>query len=174
MTLGHWVRDWKRFKEMLCLQFWRSKRKKTPSIFKIQVVQESSTLQIEGTTFFETAEATNQSILCNVSGKWNPHRHEGKNLRFFKSNVFRYRMLSTVYLSLRFNFYFEQTQSLNQHTMKATYTKVCIKHFRLISRTSCCPVLLISEYKQFDCEKEFLSTDILFHGNIWNHVVPRQ
>jgi len=164
VTLGRWVRDSIRFEEMLCLQFWQSKWRKTPFIFKIQVVQESFTLQIEGTTFFEMAEATNQRILCNISGKWNPYRHESKNLRFFKNDVSRYRMLSTANLSWRFIFYFEQ--SLNQHTIKAIYTTVCIKSFHLISPTPSCPVLLINEYRQFVCEKEFLPKDILFHDNI--------
>jgi len=75
-------------------------------------------------------------------------------------------MLSAAYLSLRFNFCFEETQYLNQHTIKATYTTVYIKSFHLMSPTSSCLVLLIGEYRQFDCEKEFLSTDILYRGNI--------
>jgi hypothetical protein len=114
------------------------KAKKNPLIFKIQGVQGSFTLHIEGTTFFETAEATNQRILRNISGKWYPYRHESKTLSFFKSDIIRYRMLSTSYLFLRFNSYFEQTQSLKQHicTIKATYTPVCIKSFHLISPNS--------------------------------------
>jgi len=139
------------------------KANKTPFIFKIQGVQGSFTLHIEGSTFFEKAEATNQGILCNISGKWYPYRHERKTFSFFKSDLIRYRMLSTSYLSLRLNFYFEQTQSFNQHTIKATYTPVCIKSFLLISLTPSSPVLLIGENRQFYCEKEFQSTDILFH-----------
>jgi hypothetical protein len=93
-------------------------------------------------------------IYCvTFKGKWNTYRNEHKILTFSDNVVTRYRIFSTLYLFLRFNFCFEQTQPLNQHTLKATYTPVCINLLHLISPTPFSPLLLIGEYRQFYCAK---------------------
>ena len=131
-----------------------SQREQGPIHFQDSRVQGSCTLQNQGTTFLETLQATNQRILCNSSEKWNTYQHESKNFRFFKSEVTKYMMLCASYLNFRFNFYFEQTQSSNKHTLKAAYTPLFIKPLHLtFPAPSSPPVLLIGEYRQLYCGK---------------------
>jgi hypothetical protein len=167
MCSGRWVRDSQRFEEtrvppILTVKakrphsFSRFKGSKVHLLFKLKALHSLKRQKQLTRGYYVTFQQN--GILID--------RHERKNLRFFKRDVIRYRMLSTSYLSLRFNFYFEQIQSLNQHTIKATYTLVCIKSFHLISPIPSSPVLLIGEYREFYCQKKFLSTDILFHGTV--------
>jgi hypothetical protein len=76
-----------------------------PFILKNQGAQVSFTLQNEGTTFFQTSAASKPKKWCDISEKLNPYRHDCNNLNSTKiEEVTRFKMVSTLYLSLRFNF----------------------------------------------------------------------